>query len=111
MNVIYITGSEQDRIEQYEETGSRGLDDYTFVFLSYKTGYIIRKFTRKFPSNAAAYEGAQILVETEESVGKILMLYQFYPKSDTVEESFHMLHGMFWPEAVKEAMLTFFEVL
>jgi len=103
--------NELERIKNHEDTGSRGMASYTFVFLSYKTGFIVRKFEREFPNHKDAYSFAQSAVEDEETVGRILMLYQFYPKSDTVEESFHMLHGMFWPEEVKDSVQTFFEVL
>ena len=102
--------TETEKLQFYELHGHRPPAVWYFSIFSYKTG--LGTSNRKVEcTKEEAYTEAQRMVDNAEDEGRILLLYQYFPVSDTVDKEFLMLHKMFWPKAVDEMMQTFFEVL
>lgn len=105
--------TEQEKLDYYELHGRRPPENYIFYRLCYKTGRVIERTEQKFETKNEAVNRAKQLTEESTDFGRITLLFIDRRKSEdeTVSEDFEELHQMFWPEAVKDTMQTFFEIL
>lgn len=105
--------TEQEKLDYYELHGHRPPENYIIYRLSFRTGRVIDRTEQRFNTTEEANKYCQTLTEGSEDDGRITLLFidRNSAEDETVKKSFEELIQMFWPEAVKDTLQMYFEIL